>query len=41
MKSDVRSMVWYVLMLVVAFFVSLYNYISFMSEDNIQKIFFS
>lgn len=40
MKWGVRSMVWYVFILVIAFFVSLFYYYQFINEPNIQKLFF-
>ena len=38
-KWGVRSMVWYVFILIVAFCVSLFNYIKFINDPNIQRIF--
>ncbi len=38
-KWGVRSMVWYVLVLIVAFCVSLYYYLSLINDPSIQKIF--
>jgi len=39
-KWGVRSMVWYVFILVVAFCVSLFYYMKFINDPNIHKIFF-
>lgn len=39
-KWGVRSMVWYVFILVIAFCVSLFYYIQFINEPNIQNIFY-
>lgn len=39
-KWGVRSMTWYIFILVVAFFVSLYYYFSFINDPTIQKLFF-
>jgi len=40
MRSGVRSMVWYVFALIIAFFVSMYYYFRFINEETVQKIFF-
>jgi len=40
-KWGVRSMVWYVFLLIIAFCVSVYYYISFINDPVIQSIFFS
>jgi len=39
-KWGVRSMVWYVFILVVAFCVSLYYYMQFINNPAIQRMFF-
>jgi len=39
-KWGVRSMVWYVFMLIIAFCVSLYYYHQFISDPTIQRVFF-
>lgn len=39
-KWGVRSMVWYVFILLVAFFVFLYQYLNFINDSAIQNIFF-
>ena len=39
-KWGVRSMIWYVFLLVVAFCVALYNYMQFINDPTIQSIFF-
>ena len=38
-KWGVRSMIWYVFILVIAFFVSLYYYLNLMKDPAIQQIF--
>ena len=38
-KWGVRSMIWYVFILVIAFFISLYYYLSLMKDPTIQQIF--
>jgi len=38
-KWGVRSMVWYIFILIVAFCVSLYHYMQFINDPGIQKIF--
>ena len=38
-KWGVRSMVWYVFILIVAFCVSLYYYMQFINHPSIQRIF--
>ena len=40
-KWGVRSMVWYVFILIIAFFVSLFYYIKFINDPAIQNIFFN
>ena len=40
-KWGVRSMIWYVFILIIAFFVSLYYYMRFINDPCIQKLFFS
>lgn len=40
MKWGVRSMIWYVFILVIAFFVSLHYYNQFINDPSIQRIFF-
>ncbi len=40
MKWGIKSMVWYVLILVFAFLVSLYYYNQVISNSDIQRIFF-
>ena len=37
-KWGVRSMVWYVFILIIAFLVSLFYYIKFISDPSIQSI---
>ena len=39
MNWGVRSMVWYVLILVIAFLVSLYFYFQFINDPTIQAIY--
>ena len=39
-KWGVRSMVWYVFILFVAFFVSLYYYMKFINDPAIQELFY-
>lgn len=39
-KWGVRSMVWYVFILIVAFFVSLFYYIKFINDPTIQRLFY-
>ena len=39
-KWGVRSMVWYVIMLVIAFCVALYYYLQLINDPSIQRIFF-
>ena len=39
-KWGVRSMVWYVFILVVAFCVSLYYYMQFINNPSIQRLFY-
>ena len=38
-KWGVRSMVWYVFILIVAFCVSLFYYMQFINEPSIQRVF--
>ena len=40
-KWGVRSMVWYVFLLLIAFCVAVYNYISFINDPVVSSIFFS
>lgn len=37
-KWGVRSMIWYVFILIIAFFVSLFYYTQFVNDPNIQNI---
>lgn len=39
-KWGVRSMVWYVFILIVAFCISLFYYMSFINEPGVQRILF-
>ena len=39
-KWGIRSMIWYVFMLIIAFCISLYYYLQFINEANIQSIFY-
>ncbi len=41
MKWGVRSMAWYVLVLIIAFLVSLYYYIQFINDPTINRLFFN
>lgn len=40
MKWGVKSMIWYVFILAIAFFVSLYYYNQLINDPNIQRLFF-
>ena len=39
-KWGVRSMVWYVFMLIIAFCVALYYYFQLINDPNIQRLFY-
>ena len=39
-KWGVRSMVWYVFILIIAFCVSLFYYMKFINDPNIQRLFY-
>ena len=39
MNWGIRSMVWYVVILVIAFLVSVYYYLQFINDPTIQTIF--
>lgn len=39
-KWGVRSMFWYVFILIVAFCISLFNYIQFINDPSIQSMFY-
>ena len=40
MKWGVKSMVWYVFVIMIALFISLFYYTQFIKDPSIQKIFF-
>ena len=39
-KWGVRSMIWYVFILLIAFCVSLFYYMQFMNDPSVQNIFY-
>ena len=40
MKWGLRSMIWYVFILAIAFFIALFNYLKLINDPTIRDIFF-